>query len=64
MQVFCLYNIFYLQDMKDVYKRQHVMYYGIYRKTDKKIFSSLLTEVKNLHWEDVSQVTESVDNNK
>ena len=42
----------------------HVMYYGIYRKTDKKIFSSLLTEVQNLHWEDVSQVTESVDNNK
>ena len=31
---------------------------------DKKIFSSLLTEVQNLHWEDVSQVTESVDNNK
>lgn len=42
----------------------HVMYYGIYRKTDRKIFSSLLTEVQNLHWEDVSQVTESVDNNK
>ena len=33
----------------------HVTYYGIYRKADKKIFSMLQDEMKNLHWEDVSQ---------